>query len=216
MMRRPICGVRSHALRPRPSGACLPKLTASAFPKAALYRWLAAVWLPASFGTAAPTIVGGSHDPLLEWTLREAARGWQPSGGREAGLERCAKSHRGRYSMHRSTATTRPPHRSVANARVCTRIVILSALREQGLGRALQSARLELYCRIGAQSALHWRPRAVAQLLCSPAARSASPRRARDVKPSSAVPDMRRRPPDRPTADRDAFGRRAGGLGSFR
>ena len=45
------------------------------FPKAALDRWLAA-GLVAPEGLALappPLIVGGSHDPLLEWALRESA-----------------------------------------------------------------------------------------------------------------------------------------------
>src|SRR5919201_6950013 len=44
------------------------------FPKAALDRWLAAGLLtPAALMYApAPPIVGGSHDPLLEWALRES------------------------------------------------------------------------------------------------------------------------------------------------
>src|SRR5262249_6655490 len=42
------------------------------FPKAALDRWLAAGLLtPALAHAPAPPIVGGSHDPLLEWALRE-------------------------------------------------------------------------------------------------------------------------------------------------
>src|SRR5258707_10161714 len=45
------------------------------FPKAALDRWLAAGFVgPAALAHApAPPIVGGSHDPLLEWALRESA-----------------------------------------------------------------------------------------------------------------------------------------------
>jgi len=45
------------------------------FPKGALDRWLAAgLVAPAALALApAPPIVGGSHDPLLEWALRESA-----------------------------------------------------------------------------------------------------------------------------------------------
>src|SRR5215475_2794528 len=43
------------------------------FPKAALSRWLAAgMVVPGAAHTTAPPILGGSHDPLLEWTLRES------------------------------------------------------------------------------------------------------------------------------------------------
>src|ERR1700751_6481130 len=55
------------------------------FPKAALDRWLAAGLItPALAHAPAPPIVGGSHDPLLEWALRESASGLPtlPGGGR--------------------------------------------------------------------------------------------------------------------------------------
>src|SRR5258707_9400315 len=64
------------------------------FPKAALDRWLAAGLLaPAALALApAPPIVGGSHDPLLEWALRESGSGLAtlPEGS-EAGLRRLAR-----------------------------------------------------------------------------------------------------------------------------
>jgi excisionase family DNA binding protein len=61
------------------------------FPKAALDRWLAA-GLVAAAHAPAPPIVGGSHDPLLEWALRES--GSQLASlpeGSEAGLARLAR-----------------------------------------------------------------------------------------------------------------------------
>jgi putative molybdopterin biosynthesis protein len=64
------------------------------FAKAALDRWLAAGYAgPAAFAHApAPPIVGGSHDPLLEWALRESASHLAslPEGS-EAGLQRLAR-----------------------------------------------------------------------------------------------------------------------------
>src|SRR5579863_3085659 len=47
------------------------------FPRAALDRWLTAgLAVPAALArSAAPPIVGGSHDPLLEWALRESRCG---------------------------------------------------------------------------------------------------------------------------------------------
>lgn len=64
------------------------------FPKAALDRWLSAGYAgPAAFAHApAPAIVGGSHDPLLEWALRESASQLAslPEGS-EAGLQRLAR-----------------------------------------------------------------------------------------------------------------------------
>jgi excisionase family DNA binding protein len=64
------------------------------FPKAALDRWLAAGYAgPPEFASAStPPIVGGSHDPLLEWALRES--GSRLAGlpeGSEAGLQRLAR-----------------------------------------------------------------------------------------------------------------------------
>ncbi|MGH6770632.1 MAG: substrate-binding domain-containing protein [Xanthobacteraceae bacterium] len=61
------------------------------FPKAALDRWLAD-GLAAVAHTPAPPIVGGSHDPLLEWALRESASQLAslPEGS-EAGLLRLSR-----------------------------------------------------------------------------------------------------------------------------
>jgi putative molybdopterin biosynthesis protein len=63
------------------------------FPKAALNRWLAAgLASPDHAYAPAPPIVGGSHDPLLEWTLRESgcALASLPEGS-EAGLLRLVR-----------------------------------------------------------------------------------------------------------------------------
>src|SRR5947199_10239189 len=64
------------------------------FPKAALDRWLAAgLSDPSALAQPAPPpIVGGSHDPLLEWALRES--GSQLASlpeGSEPGLTRLAR-----------------------------------------------------------------------------------------------------------------------------
>ena len=61
------------------------------FPKAALDRWvLAGMAMP--LAKPVPPIVGGSHDPLLEWALRESgsALATLPEGS-EAGLRRLAR-----------------------------------------------------------------------------------------------------------------------------
>lgn len=61
------------------------------FPKAELDHWLAAsIQRPAGLSRAEPApIVAGSHDPLLEWALRESACGLATLAvGSEAGLER--------------------------------------------------------------------------------------------------------------------------------
>jgi excisionase family DNA binding protein len=73
------------------------------FPKAALDRWLAAgLVAPAGLAqAAAPAIVGGSHDPLLEWALRESGCGLAslPEGS-EAGLRRLARGELTAAAIH--------------------------------------------------------------------------------------------------------------------
>jgi putative molybdopterin biosynthesis protein len=64
------------------------------FPRAALDRWVAAGLTKSAALTnvAAPPIVGGSHDPLLEWALRESGCGLAslPEGS-EVGLRRLTR-----------------------------------------------------------------------------------------------------------------------------
>src|ERR1700754_3422097 len=64
------------------------------FPRTALDRWVAAGLItPAVLAhVAAPPIVGGSHDPLLEWALRESGCGLAslPEGSEE-GLRRLTR-----------------------------------------------------------------------------------------------------------------------------
>jgi putative molybdopterin biosynthesis protein len=73
------------------------------FPKAALDRWLTAgLVAPAALAHApAPPIVGGSHDPLLEWALRESgcALANLPEGS-EAGLRRLARGEVAAAAIH--------------------------------------------------------------------------------------------------------------------
>ena len=65
------------------------------FSRAALDRWVSAGLIaPAGLAqVAAPSIVGGSHDPLLEWALRESNSGLAslPEGSEE-GLRRLTRS----------------------------------------------------------------------------------------------------------------------------
>jgi len=73
------------------------------FPKAALGRWLAAGFVGPSALTQpiAPPIVGGSHDPLLEWALRESGceLASLPEGS-EAGLLRLARGEVTAAAIH--------------------------------------------------------------------------------------------------------------------
>jgi len=73
------------------------------FPKAALARWLAAGHAgPAGLAhPMAPPIVGGSHDPLLEWSLRESRSQLAslPEGS-ELGLNRLARGEVTAAAIH--------------------------------------------------------------------------------------------------------------------
>jgi len=110
------------------------------FPKSALDRWLSAgLVVPAALAHAPPPpIVGGSHDPLLDWVLRES--GSELAGlpeGSEAGLRRLARGevaaaaiHLHRFDGDDATANLD----AVANASGLHDAVILAfARREQGL-----------------------------------------------------------------------------------
>src|SRR5712691_12763081 len=72
------------------------------FPKAALNHWLAASMIaPGAAHSTAPPIVGGSHDPLLEWALRES--GSQLASlpeGSETGLRRLARGEVTAAAIH--------------------------------------------------------------------------------------------------------------------
>jgi excisionase family DNA binding protein len=109
------------------------------FPKVALDRWLAAGLItPALAHAPAPPIVGGSHDPLLEWALRESASGLAslPEGS-EAGLRRLARGEVTAAAIHLHRLDSED---EVANcdavasaAGLHDAVVIEVARREQGL-----------------------------------------------------------------------------------
>lgn len=110
------------------------------FPKAALDRWLAAGYAgPAAFAQApAPPIVGGSHDPLLEWALRESAsRLASLPEGSEAGLQRLVRGEvaAAAIHMHRLTGDDDTANaEAVANTPgLHDAVLIAFARREQGL-----------------------------------------------------------------------------------
>ncbi|MDP1603751.1 MAG: helix-turn-helix domain-containing protein, partial [Legionella sp.] len=73
------------------------------FPKAELDHWLAAsVARPDGMTRRdAPPIVAGSHDPLLDWALRESGSGLATLAvGSEAGVERFLAGEAMAASMH--------------------------------------------------------------------------------------------------------------------
>jgi excisionase family DNA binding protein len=109
------------------------------FPKAALDRWVSAGLLTrAPMAQPAPPIIGGSHDPLLEWAMRESGSGLAslPEGS-EAGLRRLARGevlaaaiHLHRIEGDDDTANSD----AVANAPgLHDTVLIAFARREQGL-----------------------------------------------------------------------------------
>jgi excisionase family DNA binding protein len=72
------------------------------FPRAALDRWLTAgLTTPALARAPAPSIVGGSQDPLLDWALRDSSSGLAtlPEGS-EAGLERLVRGEVEAAAIH--------------------------------------------------------------------------------------------------------------------
>ncbi len=109
------------------------------FPKAALDRWVSAGLLAtAALAQPAPPIIGGSHDPLLEWALRESGSGLAslPEGS-ESGLRRLARGDvmAAAIHMHRLEGDDDGANAdAVANAPGLHDVVLIAfARREQGL-----------------------------------------------------------------------------------
>jgi putative molybdopterin biosynthesis protein len=109
------------------------------FPKAALDRWVSAGLLTtAPLAQPAPPIVGGSHDPLLEWALRESGSGLAtlPEGS-ESGLRRLARGDvmAAAVHLHRIEGDNDGANAdAVANAPGLHDVVLIAfARREQGL-----------------------------------------------------------------------------------
>lgn len=108
------------------------------FPRAALDRWVAAgLARPAGFvAEAAPPIVGGSHDPLLEWALRQSGAGLAllPEGS-EAGLDRLERNEVVAAAIHLHGAgddETANTEAVAARAGLHDAVVLGFARREQG------------------------------------------------------------------------------------
>jgi putative molybdopterin biosynthesis protein len=109
------------------------------FPKAALSRWLASGLIAPGALTpvAAPPIVGGSHDPLLEWALRES--GSQLASlpeGSEAGLMRLSRGEVMAAAIHLHRLDGNDERANVEAVAVAAglhdAVVIAFAQREQG------------------------------------------------------------------------------------
>ena len=108
------------------------------FPKAALDRWLAAGFVGPAVHAPRPPIVGGSHDPLLEWALRES--GSQLASlpeGSETGLVRLSRGEVTAAAIHLHRLDGDDEGANVEAVAVAPAlhdaVVIAFARREQGL-----------------------------------------------------------------------------------
>jgi putative molybdopterin biosynthesis protein len=109
------------------------------FPKAALDRWVTAGMSPdTTLMNTAPPIVGGSHDPLLEWALRESQCGLAslPEGS-ETGLRRLVRREVMIAAIHLHALSDDDENANIgATANLSglhDAVVIAFARREQGL-----------------------------------------------------------------------------------
>lgn len=110
------------------------------FPKMALDRWVMSGLLGAASlaQKPAPPIVGGSHDPLLEWGLRESGCDLASlAEGSEAGLRRLARGEivAAAIHLHRLEGDDEVANLEVVagTAGLHDTVVIAFARREQGL-----------------------------------------------------------------------------------
>lgn len=142
------------------------------FPRAALSRWVAA-GLDPLVRADAPPIVGGSHDPLLEWALRESGCGLAslPEGSEE-GLRRLVHGEVMAAAIHLHAIEEDGEQTNLSRVAqtpgLRDAVVIAFARREQGMlvapGNPLKLSDIASVARSGARMAQ--RPRgAGAQLL---------------------------------------------------
>jgi excisionase family DNA binding protein len=123
------------------------------FPRAALDRWIAAgMARPDGFvAEAPPAIIGGSHDPLLEWAARQSGSGFALlAEGSETGLDRLERNEVAAAAIHlhgRGDDEAANLAGVTARAGLHDAVVIAFARREQGLlvaqGNPLGIASLE-------------------------------------------------------------------------
>ncbi len=108
------------------------------FPKAALDRWVLSGLIAAAAQAPAPPIVGGSHDPLLEWALRQSGCGLASlAEGSEAGLRRLVRGEVTAAAIHlhrmEGDDETANPDAVAGTPGLHDAVVIAFARREQGL-----------------------------------------------------------------------------------
>jgi excisionase family DNA binding protein len=113
------------------------------FPRVALDRWVEA-GLAAAYGamsSAPPPIIGGSHDPFLEWAARHARSGLALlNEGSQAGLRRLERNEVAMAAIHLHGPGDDDDGANVAamaaNADLRDGVLIAFAKREQGLAFA--------------------------------------------------------------------------------
>lgn len=108
------------------------------FPRGALDRWIAAgLSRPEGFvAEPPPAIIGGSHDPLLDWATRQSHSGYALlSEGSEAGLDRLERNEVAISAIHlhgTGEGETANIEGVLARAALHDAVVIAFARREQG------------------------------------------------------------------------------------
>src|ERR1039458_7151982 len=110
------------------------------FPKADLDHWLASsVTRPEGMTRPEPApIIGGSHDPLLEWALRESGSGLATLAvGSEAGFNRFTAGETIAAALHLHALEDPEAHRNIAAVSgrrdLQNAVMVAFCRREQGL-----------------------------------------------------------------------------------
>lgn len=107
------------------------------FPKAQIDAWLAAKgYSPLAVATAVPPIIAGSHDPLLDWAVRDSRCGLAILAcGSSAGIDRLARGEATVAAMHWLDPATGEYNVPLVRERMDTAdlVVIEWAKRVQGL-----------------------------------------------------------------------------------
>lgn len=109
------------------------------FPKTALDRWIASGLAQRQLAhETPPPIVGGSHDPLLEWALRDSGSGLASlAEGSESGLRRLARGEVAVAAIHLHQLNDGEADANIDAVRTAPglhdAVLIAFARREQGL-----------------------------------------------------------------------------------
>jgi excisionase family DNA binding protein len=107
------------------------------FPRAALDRWVASGMSPAYPRPASPpAIIGGSHDPLLEWAARRSGSGLALLAiGSQAGLQRLAIDQVAMAAIHLHASGTEDANLDAVAASPGMRDIVMIHFvrREEGL-----------------------------------------------------------------------------------